>query len=526
MNKASLFDPPLMPDMIIEGLNRYDERPCLLLGDRVATYREVREETSRMVQALHSLGLKQGARIAVLSANRPEVLSNIAAMQIAGCCGIPLHPLGSLEDHAYVLNTAGVDALIFDPSAFGEHALALRERAPGLKHLLAFGGSEQATDYLALAATFEATALQRPDVTPEDVSSISFTGGTTGKPKGVMCSYRATAYMTQIQMADWEFPEELRMLIATPLSHAAAAFLVPVLQKGGAFYVMSGFSPDAFFDMVETHRITTTMLVPVMLYFLLDHPRSASADLSSLETVFYGASPASPARLTQAIEQWGPVFQQFYGQAEAPMVLATMQRHEHDPEKPERLAACGRPSPWMHMALLDSAGNIVDPGEPGEICVRGPLVMNGYLDQPEATAEAFAGGWLHTGDVGRLDEDGFLHIVDRTKDMIVSGGFNVFPREVEDTLSAHPAVAQVVVIGTPDPQWGEAVTAVIVLRAGAEAGEALTAELQAHVKAARGSLQSPKRIDYVDAIPLTAVGKPDKKVVRARYWEGASRQVG
>ena len=526
MSNDALHHQPLMPHLLIEGLNRHNDEPCLFLGDKVASYRDVREQTSQLVQALKAKGLGIGSRVAVISTNRPEVLSNIAAMQISGCIGTPLHPLGSLDDHAYVLEAAEIDTLIYDPTAFTEVAQALQQQVPGLKNLLAFGPTEVGEDYLALAAGFEPQPLVAPDVTPDQIASVNFTGGTTGKPKGVQSTYSVTAYMTQIQMAEWEFPEELRMLMATPLSHAAAAFFIPVLQKGGAFYVMQGFSPDEFFDMVRDHRITCTMLVPVMLYFLLDSPRATDGSMDSMETIFYGASPMSPARLAEGIEKWGKVFYQFFGQSECPMVITNMRRNEHDLSKPERLASCGRPTPWIHMALLDKDGKPVPQGEPGEICVRGPLVMKGYKDMPEQTAEAFAGGWLHTGDVGRLDEDGFLYIVDRTKDMIVTGGFNVFPREVEDVLSTHESVGQVVVVGVPDEQWGEAVKAVIVLKPGIEASDELTAELQALVKDKKGSVQSPKSIDFVAGIPLTAVGKPDKKTVKAQYWEDSKRGVG
>ena len=506
----SIHHPPLMPHLLIDGLNRYDDEPCLYLGDKIASYADVRHATSQMVQALQAKGLGKGNKIAVISGNRPEVLSNIAAMQLAGCMGSPLHPLGSLDDHAYVLEHAGIDALVFDASLFTQRAAELKQRFPELL-LLGLGPNEVGEDYLALAADFEPQALVAPDIEPGDVSSITYTGGTTGKPKGVLSTYQSTAYMTMIQMSEWEFPEDLRMLIATPLSHAAAAFFIPVLQKGGAFYVMQGFSPDEFYDMVEQHKITATMLVPVMLYFLLDSPRSASADMSSMETLFYGASPMSPARLREGIEKWGPIFYQFFGQSEAPMVLANMKKGEHDLGKPERLSSCGRPAPWIHLALLDDDKQPVAAGEPGEICVRGPLVMKGYKDMPEQTGEAMAGGWLHTGDIGRLDEEGFLYIVDRKKDMVVTGGFNVFPREIEDVLSAHDAVAQVVVIGVPDEKWGESVKAVIVLKPGLEGTKGLTAELTELVKAAKGSVQAPKSIDYVEGIPLTAVGKPDSR---------------
>jgi fatty-acyl-CoA synthase len=332
--------------------------------------------------------------------------------------------------------------------------------------------------------------------------------------------------MTLVQAAEWEWPDEIRFLIATPLSHAAAAVFVPTLQRGGALYVMPrGFTPDGFFDMIETHQITTTFLVPVMIYALLDHPRSKTADLSSLETLFYGASPMSPTRLREGLERWGQIFFQFFGQSEAPMVLTSLKRKEHDLSKPERLASCGRPSPWVHITLLDDDHQPVARGEAGEICVRGPLVMQGYHKLPEQTEAAFAGGWLHTGDIGRLDEEGFLYIVDRKKDMIVTGGFNVFPREIEDVISSLPMVAQVAVIGVPDARWGEAVKAVVVLRPGVEADDAVAEDIKTAVKDAKGSVQAPKSVDVVPRLPLTAVGKPDKKALRAQYWGDRDRRV-
>jgi fatty-acyl-CoA synthase len=338
-------------------------------------------------------------------------------------------------------------------------------------------------------------------------------------------SHRVWQAMTWIQMSEWEFPEELRIAVATPLSHAAMSLVAPVLLSGGAFYVMESFSPDGFFDLVEEHHITATLIVPVMLYALQGSPRYETADMSSMQTVFYGASPMSPAKLAQAIEQWGPIFFQFYGQTEAPMVITHLKKGEHDVAHPERLSSCGRPVPWMHVALLDADDNPVAPGASGEICTRGPLVMTGYKDLPDETAEALSGGWLHTGDVGRFDDDGYLYIVDRTKDMVITGGFNVFPREVEDVMTTHPAVSMVMVIGVPDDKWGEAVKAVVVLQPGHEPSEQLTAELQQLVKDAKGSQQAPKSIDYADTLPLTPVGKPDKKAVRSRYWSDASRAV-
>jgi len=525
MSTDVIHEPPFMPHLIVDGLNRYNDEPCLHLGETIATYKQVRESTSQYVQALESKGLGIGSRVAIISGNRPEVLFNMSAMQISGCCGTALHPLGSVDDHAYVLNDAGIEALVYDPALFEDRARELKEKVPSLKHLLSFGPTEIGEDYTAMAMQFTPKALVAPDVPGDGIGSIVYTGGTTGKPKGVLQTYRSAAYMTMMQIAEWEWPDEIRMLIATPLSHAGAAFFVPTLQKGGCFYVAQGFNPDLIFDMIEEHKITATMLVPIMLYILLDSPRAATADISSLQSIFYGASPMSPARLREGIEKWGQVFFQFFGQSEAPMTLVCMKKSEHDLSKPERLSACGKPSPWMHLALLDENNQRVAEGESGEICVRGPIVMKAYHNLPEQTAETMAGDWLHTGDVGRFDKDGFLYIVDRTKDMIVTGGFNVFPREVEDVIAEHPAVGQVAVIGVPSQQWGEEVKAVIVLRPGINPSDELSAEITARVKAAKGSVQAPKSIDYVPGIPLTAVGKPDKKVLRAQYWAGQERSV-
>jgi fatty-acyl-CoA synthase len=235
----------------------------------------------------------------------------------------------------------------------------------------------------------------------------------------------------------------------------------------------------------------------------------------------------NPVRLAEALERFGPIFAQYYGQSEAPMVIAYLAKGDHD-EK--RLMSCGRPTLFARTALLGEHGTPVPQGEVGEICVSGALLAGGYWNLPEATAETFRDGWLHTGDMAREDEDGFWFIVDRVKDMIVTGGFNVFPREVEDVVAEHSAIAQVCVIGTPDEKWGEAVTAVVVLRPDAPVDDVaittMTSEIQAAVKERKGSVHSPKQVVVVDSLPLTALGKPDKKTVRAKFWEGAERAVG
>ncbi|MEV0357863.1 AMP-binding protein [Nocardia sp. NPDC050697] len=513
---------PLPVDLLIRSLDRYADRTAVHIGDETLTYREVRDRISTFAQAYRALGLEVGSRVALLSANRPEVLFTQGANGVVGVRFVSLHPMGSLEDHSYALEDGDIETLIYDPDKYEERAAQLAAAVPSLKNLLALGPTEAGTDLIAAAAGFEPAPLTAPDVSLNDTGSLAYTGGTTGKSKGVMLSYRGAAALLRIQMAEWQWPDETRFLVCTPLSHAGGAFWNPTSLQGGSIVVLPGFSPAAVLAAIEKYRITSTMLVPTMLYALLDYPELDKYDLSSLQTVFYGASAISPTRLAEAIRKFGPIFFQFYGQAESPMTISVLRKEDHDLDRPERLASCGKPVPWLHVALLDDQGNEVPAGEPGEVCVRGPLVMQGYLNKPEQTAEATQFGWLHTGDIARQDAEGFLYIVDRKKDMIVSGGFNVYPREVEDVLSAHPAVSAAAVIGVPDDKWGEAVKAVVVLRDGQEVA---VEELQALVKERKGAVYTPKSVDFAASIPVSPLGKPDKKALRAQYWGESARQV-
>ena len=356
--------------------------------------------------------------------------------------------------------------------------------------------------------------LVAPACDPEALFRIAYSGGTTGKPKGIMTSYRIAAVSAMIQLMSWEWPEEIRHLVCAPLSHAGASVLTSILVRGGSMVVLPGFDPVGVMQAIEQHRITSVLMVPTMVIAMIDHPRFGEFDLSSLEVIFYGASAFPAARLKDAIGKLGQIFFQFYGQSKAPMSVTVMRRDEHDVNDMQRLASCGRPTPMVRVALLDDDYNEVPEGTPGEICVRGPLLMSGYLNKPEETAAVFAGDWLHTGDGGVRSADGFLRIVDRKKDMIVTGGFNVFAREVEDVLVEHPHVRQAAVIGVPDPKWGEAVKAAVVLEPGATVS---ADELIALVRDRKGAVQAPKTVEFIDAIPLSAVDKSDKKALRQRY---------
>ncbi|WP_067691533.1 fatty-acid--CoA ligase FadD8 [Nocardia jejuensis] len=506
---------------LVAGLRRHRKRPVLTLGDHILTGGEVLDAISRYIAAFAEHGVVAGTPVGVLALNRPEVLFTIGAGQIAGHRRTALHPIGGLDDHAYVLADAGISTLILDPlPAFVQRARELVDMVPGLTRVLVLGPVPEALadvgiDLLAAADKFEPGPVEAVELRPEDVISISYTGGTTGKPKGVIGTSQTMSAMTQIQLSEWEWPTRPKFLICTPLSHAGAAFFLPVVLLGGQCVVLPRFEAGEVLRAIEEHKISATMLVPSMLYALLDHPDSKTRDLSSLETVYYGASAIDPNRLQEAIDRFGPIFAQYFGQSEAPMAISYLGKEEHDKE---RLTSCGRPSTAVRVALLDAEDKVVEQGEVGEICVSGTLLAGGYLNLPEVTADTFRDGWLRTGDLARQDEDGFLFIVGRSKDMVVTGGFNVFPREVEDVVSEHPKVLNVAVVGVPDPQWGEAVTAVIVLEADTAASpaavEVVIAEIQQAVKQRKGSVQVPKHVLIIEELPLTGLGKPDKKAVR------------
>jgi fatty-acyl-CoA synthase len=383
------------------------------------------------------------------------------------------------------------------------------------------GPAEFGRDLVALAlAAGAVSAVDRTDI--NEYAIVNYTGGTTGKSKGAIRRHHALTASTQSIIAEFGLPDVPHYLAAAPITHVSGSFVLPSLWRGGTVHLLKGFDPEEFLATIARERINVTMMVPTMIYVMLDNPKLASTDLSSLELLLYGASPMSPSRLVEGLERIGPVFAQLYGQTEC-YPVSLLGRADHDARRPELFASCGFPLASCAVSLLDENNQPVRQGEAGEICVRAPQAMESYWKRPEQTAETFAGGWLHTGDIARADERGYLYIVDRKKDMIVSGGFNIFPREVEDVLSSHPDVAMASVIGVPHPKWGESVTAVVVAKAGTEPSAESLIDL---VKQQKGATHAPKQVEFVDSLPLTGVGKVDKKALRAKYWAGQERQVG
>ncbi|KAA0889415.1 AMP-binding protein [Pusillimonas sp. ANT_WB101] len=501
-----------------QALQHAPDNPAIVSGDKTLTYAELAHRSWQTVRVLQQQGLQRRDTVALLIGNRMEAIIALIAVHWLGLRYLALHPLASQEDHCFVLEDAEVKALIADTRQHAERAEALRSSVP---LVVTLDDTRSGPGLINLAEKQDGTPLELPD-DPSEISKLAYTGGTTGRSKGIRHTHRTAVTLVMQALAAYEWPDTPKYLVTTPISHAAGSLLIPVFLKGGTVYLMEKYSSAAFFEHVQKHRINLSFLVPTQIYGLLDDPAPDQSDSTSLELVLYGAAPITPVRLAQALGKFGPVFGQIYGQAEAPMTICYLSPKEHDLMQPHRLQSCGRPIPGNQVQLLDANLSPVPVGEIGELCVRGPLVMDGYLNRPEEDAKVFEGGWLHTGDMARADAEGYLYLVDRSKDMIITGGFNVFPSEVENCLAQHPQVAISAVIGIPHEKWGEEVTAIVVLKPDAECDEH---EIITYVTEHKGVVHAPKKVIFTDQLPLTAVGKIDKKTLRARYWSVQNRQI-
>ena len=512
---------PTVGEQTLRALARYPDRIAFSWPGGQISYRGATDLIGRIQKVYMGLGTRPDARVAILTANRADTWCAGVAAQLARFSTTALHPLGSMEDQIDQIEDSEAEILVVDADNFLQRGGELASRARGLRHVFTMGPAGYGVDLLAAVET-GGSATAKDFACSDDVALLSYTGGTTGKSKGALRRHREYAGFASAILSDFEIPDTPRYLAVAPISHVGGTKVLPVLMRGGTVHMLKGFDPEAVFKTIERKRINFTLFVPTMIYVLLDHPSMPKTDLSSLELLLYGASPMSPSRLVEGIQRIGPVFSQLYGQTEC-YPVSVLRKTDHDPKHPELFLSCGFPIAACDVKILDNDDQEVATGESGEICVRAPHVMAEYWKRPEQTAETLKNGWLHTGDIARADERGYMFILDRKKDMIVSGGFNIFPREVEDVLSNHPDVAMVAVVGVPDDKWGEAVTAVIVARAGTKPNSDELIEL---VKQRKGSAHAPKHIKFVTELPMTGVGKIDKKVLKAGFWAGRERMVG
>jgi fatty-acyl-CoA synthase len=467
------------------------------------------------------LGFAPGTRVAFLTANRADTWCAGVAAQLARLATTFLHPLGSLDDQLFQLQDSEAQMLVVDGVTFRDRGGELAAKATGLKTVFTLGPADYGADLLQAIET-AGSATARSFARLDDIAALNYTGGTTGKSKGALRYHREISGFAHAILADFEIPDHPSYLAVAPISHVAGTKVLPTLMRGGTVHMLKGFDPEAVLKTIERERINFTLFVPTMIYVLLDHPALDRTDLSSLQLLLYGASAMSPSRLIEGIERIGPVFSQLYGQTEC-YPVSVLRKKDHDPRTPGLFLSCGFPIAACQVKILDNDDREVATGEAGEICVRAPHVMAEYWKRPEQTAETLKNGWLHTGDIARTDERGYMFILDRKKDMIVSGGFNIFPREIEDVLTQHADVAMCAVVGVPDDKWGEAVTAIVVAREGTRPD---ADELINLVKAKKGSAHAPKHIQFVRELPMTGVGKVDKKVLKASFWAGRERMVG
>ncbi len=517
----SLHAFPTVCEQTLRALARYPDRIAFSWPGGSLTYRGVTELIGRIQKAFIQLGLQPGTRVAFLTANRADAWCAGVAAQLSRLAITWLHPLGSLEDQLFQIEDSEAQVLVIDADTFRDRGGELAARTANLRGLFTLGAAGYGIDLLA-AVVAMGTVTPRCLAGVDDIATLNYTGGTTGKSKGALRRHREYGGFASAILADFEIPDTPRYLTVAPISHVAGTKVLPTLIRGGTVYMLKGFDPEAVLKTIAREHINFTLFVPTMIYVLLDHPQLAKTDLSSLELLLYGASAMSPSRLVEGIERIGPVFSQLYGQTEC-YPVSVLRKRDHDPKMPELFLSCGFPIAACAVRILDEADHEVATGEAGEICVRASHVMLEYWKRPEQTEETLKNGWLHTGDIARADERGYMFILDRKKDMIVSGGFNIFPREVEDVLSQHADVAMVAVVGVPDDKWGEAVTAIVVAREGARPS---AEELINLVKSRKGSAHAPKHVKFVTELPMTGVGKVDKKVLKAGFWAGRDRMVG
>lgn len=502
-------------DYLDKGVSLGPDAPCLTTDGTSVSYGEVRDLSFRVAAALAARGIRPGDKVAIISANDPVAFSCVFGISRAGAVWVPVNPRNEAAENRELLDLFDVALVVFQ-APYAPLVERIRGDLPRVGTWVCLDAEvDGALTWDAFLA--EGRDTQVDETAVDDLAMVVGTGGTTGRPKGVMLTGTNLETMTALTLMSYPFPADGRpvYLALAPLTHAAGVLCFPVMSLGGEIVIMRAPDVGRFIELVEAHRVTHTFLPPTLVYMVLGHPSLDTTDLSSLQCFWYGAAPMSVSRLEEALTRIGPVMAQLFGQTEAPMMISTLAPRDHFTADGEvarhRLGSAGRPTPLVTVGIMDLDGRLLGPGERGEIVVRGSLVTPGYYRNPEATAEASLHGWHHTGDIGYLDEDGYLFIVDRAKDMIISGGFNVYSTEVEQAVLAHPDVQDCAVVGLPDDKWGERVVAVVQAVPGREVDPD---EVVAFVKGRIGSVKAPKQVEVWPDLPRSKVGKVLKKDIK------------
>jgi acyl-CoA synthetase (AMP-forming)/AMP-acid ligase II len=498
------------------NLQQNPDRPATIYRDRVRTVAESGERVARLAGALRTLGVRPGHRVGILALNSDRYQEYFHAVPWLGAALNPVNIRWSTAEIAYSLVESDTRVLFVD-DAFAAMIPTLREQSPELATVIHCGDTESPADTL----DYETLLADNPPIEDtrtggDDLLGVFYTGGTTGHPKGVMLSHDNVLVSAIGSLSSGQFVSPGgRLLHAAPLFHLAgiAAWAAGCLV-GSTHVIVPMFSPAAVMQAITEHQITDALLVPTMIQLLVDDPVAADHDFSSLVHLIYGASPISEALLERARKVFPTAgFTQAYGMTELSPVATLLTPADHD--DPTLRRSAGRAAPHTEVRIVDADDGEVPRGEVGEVIVRGDNVMLGYWNRPEDTASAVRDGWMHTGDGGRMDDNGYVYIVDRIKDMIVTGGENVYSAEVENALAAHPAVAASAVIGVPDPDWGERVHAVVVLLP----DQQTTAdEIRKHCKTLIAGYKAPRTVEFVDALPMSGAGKILKRELRMKYW--------
>ncbi|HEX78181.1 MAG TPA: fatty acid--CoA ligase [Dehalococcoidia bacterium] len=503
-------------DIAIRNARNYPSKIALVFGNDRYTFKEFNDRVNRLTRALLDSGVERGGRIAILAENCPQYAEAYFATAKGGLVILPLNARLAGPELVYIINDAQVSTLLVEKEFLGLID-SIWSQLETVANLITIGEAGE-NSYELLISRYPP---EEPDirVDEDDLACLMYTSGTTGRPKGAMLTHRNLIANALNPILAFQFRHDDITLHLAALYHVAAQWpLMSHFYLGATNVLLKKFEPLATLKVVETERITTLNAVPVMISGLLDQLDKEEHDLSSASWIGYGASPMPLPLIKRALHRFGQVMVQLYGLTESGGIVTWLPQEDHIIEGPEeklrRLTSCGKEIINVEVRVVDEAGQDVAPGQVGEIIVRGDNVMKGYWAQPEATAETLKGGYLHTGDLATVDEEGYIYIVDRKKDMIISGGENIYSREVEEAIFAHPAVRDVAVIGVPDEKWGEAVKAVVVLKEGATATEE---EIIEFCRQRIASYKKPKSVDFVPELPRNATGKVLKTLLREQY---------